>query len=231
MGIPITAVAGSDFPWCGIDHTGGKPERSSQIGNVRFYTYTGGELDYQHWKEGLAKGNTFVSNGPILDFKVNNQLPGSKIDLDNSTTLSINAHAYGHLSQVPLQALEIIGHGKVLARVTAKDLQQTADHLSIELKLPVEQGIWLAARCYGEGNKVAHTTPIYVSVNGNGFHNPATLRHYISLSEQYLQEIEQALAEKNDQAEYQIWRYQSGLELRIKETKAILEQLKDKIPR
>ncbi|MFC5537260.1 CehA/McbA family metallohydrolase [Rhodocytophaga aerolata] len=228
MGIPITAIAGSDFPWCGQDHSGGKPENSAQIGNVRFYTYTGAEFSYSRWKEGLRKGHTFVSNGPILDFKVNNHLPGDKIEAEKGQMLTITAQAFGHSSQQPLEALEIVRHGKVLARVTAKDLKQTSGHLTLELKLPAEQGIWLAARCFAENNGVAHTTPVYVSVDGRGFHDPATIAHYIGLSEQYLKELENEIQHKSDSVEYQAWRYRSGLMLRIAEVRQILQTMRDR---
>jgi hypothetical protein len=228
MGVPVTAVAGSDFPWCGKDHSTGKPEKSSQIGNARFYTYTGKNFNYQIWKQGLARGNTFVSTGPVLDFTVNAQLPGKKLEVDKGTDLTITAHAYGHAAQHPLEALEIIGHGKVLARVTANDLKQSKDHLSIKLNLPANYGIWLAARCYAKDNGVAHTTPVYVSVGGKGFHNPETIDHYISLSEQYLQELENELDNKTDEAEYQLWRYRQGLIPRINEARQVLKSMKEK---
>src|SRR5205085_9505045 len=99
------------------------------------------------------------------------------------------AHAYGHASQVPLQALEIVGHGQVLGRITTKDAGQSAEHLSLTLDIPAEQGIWLAARAYGNPSQAAHTTPVYVQVDGKNFYNPATAPHYLKLSEQYLQEL------------------------------------------
>jgi hypothetical protein len=228
MGIPVTAVAGSDFPWCGKDHSTGKPEKSSQIGNARFYTYTGKNFNYKNWKQGLARGHTFVTTGPVLDFTVNNQLPGEKIEVDKGTELTITAHAYGHASQHPLEALEIIGHGKVLARVTAEDLKQAKDHLTIKLNVPANYGVWLAARCYTANKGVAHTTPVYVSVGGKGFHNPSTIEHYISLSEKYLQELEEALQNKSHEAEYQLWRYQEGLIPRINEARQVLKSMKEK---
>jgi hypothetical protein len=228
MGVPLTAIAGSDFPWCGQDHSGGKPENSARIGNVRFYTYTGEEFSYKRWKEALSKGHTFVSSGPVLDFKVNNHLPGDKIEAEEGQMLSITAQAFGHPSQQPLQVLEIVGHGKVLARVTAKDLQQTSGRLSLQLKIPARQGIWLAARCFAENNGVAHTTPVYVSVAGRGFHDPATLAHYISLSEQYLQELENVIGHRSDSVEYQAWRYRPGLMLRIEEVRKILQHMREK---
>jgi hypothetical protein len=227
LGFPMTAIAGSDFPWCGKDHVPGELENSAQIGNARFYTYSPEPLTYQSWKTGLKAGNTFVSTGPVLDFKVNDRLPGEKIDVKKSETLTITAHAYGHKTQVPLQTLEIVGHGKVMARVTSKDPGQSAEHLSIKLRIPVQQGIWIAARCNGKSTQAAHTTPVYVTVEGGGFHNPATVPHYLALSEQYLKEVEMELDNKSTNPEYQAWRYKEGLQLRINETRRIIDKLRN----
>jgi hypothetical protein len=161
-----------------------------------------------------------------LDFKINSHIPGDKIDVKKGETVTITAHAYGHKSQVPLQALEIVGHGKILGRVTLTDPGQSAEHLSIKLTLPIQQGLWIAARCYGGETQAAHTTPVYVTVEGGGFHNPATVPHYLSLSEQYLKEIEMQIDNKNNNIEYQAWRYRQGLQLRIDETRRIIEKLK-----
>jgi hypothetical protein len=229
LGYPVTAVAGSDFPWCGKDHDHGPPERSARIGNVRFYTYTGGPLNYTSWKAGLAAGRTFVSNGPVLDFNVNGKLPGEGLDVPPGTTVKVTARAFGHSGQVPLQALELVGHGQVLGRVTASDSGQSVAELHLTLELPVEQGLWLAARCFGGPTQAAHTTPVYVTVAGGGFHNPATVPHYLALSEKYLQELEEELQHPNPNPEKQAWRYREGLEQRIAETREVIEQLKGKL--
>lgn len=228
LGIPVTAVAGSDFPWCGRDHDHGPPERSAQIGNVRFYTYTDGAFNYTTWKAGLSAGHTFVSSGPIIDFKVNNSIPGDQIYVDTGATLHITAHSYGHDSQVPLEALEIIAHGQVLKRVAAAEINQSTTHLSLELDMPVAHGIWIAARSYGGPGQAAHTTPVYVTIDSSGFHNPNTVAQYLELSEQYLKEIEQEIKHVRREPEYQAWRYRDGLRARIAETRRIIEILKKK---
>lgn len=228
LGIPITAVAGSDFPWCGKDHDNGPPEHSARIGNARFYTYTGGSLTYKTWKAGLAAGHTFVSSGPIIDLKVNSSLPGDQVHVGTGTTLHITAHSYGHSSQVPLEALEIIAHGQVLGRVTSNEPNQSTAHLSLDLSIPAEHGMWIAARSYGGPGQAAHTTPVYVTVDSSGFHNPNTVDHYLELSEQYLREIEQEVEHVRREPEYQAWRYRDGLRTRIAETRRIIEMLKKK---
>jgi hypothetical protein len=228
LGIPLTAIAGSDFPWCGINHDSGPVSRFAQIGNVRFYTYTGQPFNYGTWKEGLAAGHTFVSSGPILEFFINDSLPGDHLNLSKGATVSIHAKAFGHPSQVPLSRLEIVGHGEILAQVSIDDPNQSSSQLSIALEIPAEQGIWIAARAFGKANQVAHTTPIYITVENGGFHNPITAPKYLALSEQYLEELESQLEEHSTDPQYRAWHFKIPLKERINETREVIEMLKAK---
>ncbi len=243
LGIPLTATAGSDFPWCGQDHDHGPPERLSRIGNARFYAYLNGPLTFAAWRKAVQAGHTFVSSGPMLDLRVNNALPGDKLDVKRGSQLIVTVHAYGHAGQMPLDTLELISQGRVIGRVTPDGIQnsgQSADHLSITITLPpIERGRWIAARCItrsgvtGSGVtgaiQAAHTTPVYVTVDGSGFHNPETAGHYLDLSEQYLREIEGEIGKPNPGAEPQAWRYADALRTRIAETRRILEQMRTKL--
>lgn len=229
LGIPITAVAGSDFPWCGHDHDKGPPERSARLGNARFYTYVPDKFTYSNWKAGLAAGHTFVSSGPQIILEVNQKLPGDKLEVSKGSQLHIIAQAFGNAIQVPLQTLEIVGHGKVLGRVTATDSGQSPDQLTLKLDMPANQGIWLAARAYGKEQQAAHTTPVYVFVDGKGFHNPATAPHYLALSQKYLRELKKEIKHKSNDPQLQAWYYRAGLKRRIAETTLVIKELKKKL--
>src|SRR5207244_11039685 len=71
LGYKLTALAGSDFPWCG--------PKFAQIGNARFYAYTGGALSYDRWFAAMRAGHTFVTTGPMLFLTVNGKMPGDTI--------------------------------------------------------------------------------------------------------------------------------------------------------
>ena len=230
LGYKITATAGSDFPWCGIGPRFGVdgPDWNARIGNVRFYTYLGKEFSYDLWKQELKAGHTFVSSGPMIDFKVNGNLPGDQVDVQKNSVLSIEAKGYGHAGQVPLSRLEIIAHGKVIGSATPGDAGQSADHLSIQIELPVDRGIWIAARCYAGPNQAAHTTPIYVTINGNGFLNPETCDNYLELNEKYLDELEAELDTPHENLEYRAYWYRKGLKSRIATTRQVIEKLRNK---
>jgi hypothetical protein len=231
LGYEVTAVAGSDFPWCGMDHRYGLEvdfDKAARIGNVRFYTYTGDALTYDRWKAALEAGHTFVTSGPVVDLRVNDRLPGDRLDVEQGSPLKITARAYGHERQVPLETLEIIGHGKVLSRVTAAQSRQSTEYLMLEMELPAEHGIWLAAKTTAGPFQIAHTTPIYVTVDGGGFHNRETASRYLDLNEKYLQELEHELAHPGEALDHQAWRYKEGLQARIAETRRVIEKLRKK---
>jgi hypothetical protein len=57
LGIRLTPTAGTDFP-CGP---------WSVPGRERFYTRVEGPLDRENWLEGIRRGRTFVTNGPLLE--------------------------------------------------------------------------------------------------------------------------------------------------------------------
>ncbi|CCH55757.1 hypothetical protein BN8_05042 [Fibrisoma limi BUZ 3] len=234
LGIPLTATAGSDFPWCGQDHGHGPPERTSRIGNARFYTFINGPLTYQNWRKAVQTGHTFVSSGPILDFSATTAdrrkaIPGDQLDLKRTDKLTVTVHAYGHADQVPLSALEVVSHGNVIGRITPTDAGQSAAHLSLDVSLEsIQRGQWIAARCYAGPGQAAHTTPIYVTVDGGSFHNPETAPRYLDLCEKYLTEIEQALTGPRPETELQAWKYRDGLQTRIVEVRRILDDLRKK---
>ncbi|GAB3949449.1 hypothetical protein GCM10028805_25650 [Spirosoma harenae] len=233
LGIPLIATAGSDFPWCGQDHGHGPVEHSSRIGNARFYAYlgnTGQKLSLSTWRDAVAAGHTFVSSGPMLDLKVATAIPGDHLDIKKGDSVSITVDAYGHANQVPLDTLELIIHGRVIGRVTTHEPGQSTQHLSLQLTLPhVEKGQWIAARCSAGPNQAAHTTPVYLTVDGGGFYNPETAMQYLDLSERYLTEIEQQFTPNPDKIDQQAWKYKEGLQTRIAETRRVINELRRKL--
>ncbi len=182
------------------------------------------------WQKSVAAGHTFVSSGPILDLRVNDSRPGDRLELKKGEKLTVTVHAYGQAEQVPLSALELVAHGKVLRRTTPLEPGQSADHLSLTLPLDnLQQGMWLAARCFGDATQAAHTSPVYVSVEGGGFHNPETVGHYLTQCEAYLHELEQELDIHRDNPEFRAWYFKQGLKTRIDDTRTIIADLKKRL--
>ena len=150
--------------------------------------------------------------------------------------LQITAKGYGHPTQIPLQRIQIVGHGKVLREARAGEAGQTSGELSIDLDLVPQHGMWIAARVDAGPAQMAHTTPVYVSVDGDGFHNRETLASHIELTKGHLEELRQLLipravltdgnALRSTPEPWRIPGASMALERRIAETERKLEELR-----
>jgi hypothetical protein len=223
LGFRLTALGGSDFPWCGRGPAYGFPAPSiAQIGNARFYAYVGGPLSFDGWFSAVKAGRTFVTTGPMVQLTVNGHLPGQTVDVRPGHRIRISAEALGHGQHVPLRSLEIIGHGRVLARSAGAG----AARLTAELEMPVERGLWIAARAGAGAGQIAHTTPVYVTVDGAGFHNHDRLDERIATAERYLAELERDLAVQGQGLDSQAWRHRAEIERQIVEARTALKGIR-----
>jgi hypothetical protein len=147
-GFPLPLSSGTD--WWITDHN-------------RVFVQVRGEFTYDTWIAGLREGRTFVSNGPLLELRVNGREPGASIE--TSEPLNVSATA---ISRLPFERLQIVYNGEVVAEGSARDRREA----KLQQEIPATRGGWIAARVSGggqthAGNTVfAHTSPIYVRVPG-----------------------------------------------------------------
>jgi hypothetical protein len=205
LGFPLTASAGSDVPW------------GNSIGTSRVYAYTGEHLSPDAWFAALKAGRTFVTTGAMLEFTVNGQLPGSEIEAKAGDVLHIKASATGET--VAPRYLEIVAQGDVI---------RNAKPGTLEFDLPVRESTWIAARCAG-----AHTTPVYVKVNGQRFWKRAQVPALIAHRMQALKELEDLTAQdiptthRGNWDNPEVWKqYAAEMRERIKTARQTYEQLR-----
>ena len=74
--------------------------------------------------------------------------------------------------------------------------------------------------------QVAHTTPVYVSVEGDGFHDREARNGLLDQAEAYLNDLEAELDHPHEDLEHQAWRHREGLMERIEATRAVIERLR-----
>src|SRR6516165_5857981 len=108
----------------------------------------------------MKAGHTFVTTGPMLLLRVNGHLPGDTIDIAPGTKVRVTAEALGQT----LQSLEIVGHGKTLGQTAGTGA--SSHRLTTEAEITPAHGLWIAAKFEGGPGRLAHTTPVYVTVNG-----------------------------------------------------------------
>jgi hypothetical protein len=145
--------------------TGGSLKQSplTPIGAVRTYAQlqTGAELTYSNWIEAVRAGRTFVTDGPLLRFTVNDEGPGNVVDLPaGGGRVRVRAEVR---SLRPMDRLEIVVNGQARATASAAGMPSQA---VLDLDLPQERSCWIAARAWSEKNShcCAHTSPVYVQV-------------------------------------------------------------------
>jgi dipeptidyl aminopeptidase/acylaminoacyl peptidase len=138
------------------------------VGLERVYVQAGPALDHERFLAGLTAGRTFVTNGPLLSFAVAGHGPGEDISLAAPRALS--AHVTLR-SIVPVDHLELIGNGEVVASIPLRDDRTAAD---TTLTVMARGSGWFLLRAYGDGPRepvldlypYASTSPVYVTVGG-----------------------------------------------------------------
>jgi len=133
------------------------------LGFGRVYVHLEKGFSYDQWFKGLDIGRSFVTTGPMLFARVNDQHPGFRFITDkNKQTVSAQGEViYDH----PIETLECIVNGKAVATqaVTNTPTETGAYRSVFKFEIPIEGSSWVAIRCFGEPEpgrtRFAHTAP------------------------------------------------------------------------
>jgi hypothetical protein len=159
-GFRLAPTAGTDYPFGDL----GLP------GSERFYTRIEGALSYDGWIEGIRRGRTFVTNGPLLEFQVSGREAGDDVVLPAAGPVEIEARVRFDATRDAVERLELIINGEV-----ARTFPRGATEGQIEARFQVElnEAAWLALRASGAKvglqrpvPSLAHSGAVYVRVAG-----------------------------------------------------------------
>lgn len=159
LGYKLSPAAGTDYPSLGIP------------GAVRNYVKINGKYSVRKWFEGLKAGQTFITNGPMLKFSINEREMGSDIHAKKGDVLTIVASAMINPDIDYLDKIQVIQNGEIIAEVTST---KGDEMLSLKHNLQVDHGSWFVLRAQGKQkapgrNIIALSGPIYVFDDGGGF--------------------------------------------------------------
>lgn len=162
-GFRVAASAGSD-----------KMSATVPMGSARVYAQSEDGLSYKNWIEGVRRGRTFITTGPLIEISVDGKGPGAEIGLPAGYKVPVQARAR---SRMPYEKLELIHNGEVIAVA-----EPSGERFEAEIAAEVSAGHsgWLAARCWsremlpyggppGHWFRMpvfAHTSPVYLEVEG-----------------------------------------------------------------
>lgn len=136
------------------------------LGGIRTYTHMGDrEFNYEAWMQAVRDGNTFVTVGPLVEFQVNGQVAGSRIDLPaGGGTLDVSWKIES--LRMPVARVEVISGGETVADRAVDGALASSGSASVT----VEKSGWLALRVRGTyqnnpDDVAAHTSTVQVLVD------------------------------------------------------------------
>jgi hypothetical protein len=157
------------------------------VGAVRTYAYLGKEeFSFENWARAVRKGSTFMTTAPLLLFQADGRMPGDEIILGaGGGSIEIQAEAK---SFAPFHELEVVFNGRVVA---SKEHRAGTREMTLREKLRVPGAGWVAARCKSRLGPttafgialLAHTSPIYVHVQGDDLFSPSAATYMMTLIE------------------------------------------------
>ena len=159
LGVPLAASAGTDVM---LDY-----HRTMAVGTTRIYVYVPGPFRIGPYLEALKAGKSFVTTGPLLDFRVEGARPGEATGQGGEAGWTLTLAHTGPVSQV-----DLLVNGAVVETVSGLDGPGVRE-LSGTLTLPA--GGWAAARAHGgeeswpgmNGSVFAQTSPVWVGEVGS----------------------------------------------------------------
>jgi hypothetical protein len=80
------------------------------VGIIRTYAYLGSNFTVDGWVDALKQGRTFMSSGPVVEFRVNKKLPGESVHLPSAGSATIEAKVW---SSTPVRQVRIYHNGAV----------------------------------------------------------------------------------------------------------------------
>jgi hypothetical protein len=182
LGCKLTASAGSDVPWGGT------------IGEVRAYAYLGRQpFSADNWFKAFGRGRTFTTSGPMLEFRVDDALPGDELLVKSPRKLRVRARAWGDPQRMAPVKLEIVRHGEVIRDTGSRD--PAKPEAKLDFTVEAGDGFWIAARARAGDGTSAHTTPVYIIRPGLRFWKFDGLEDLLAKREESLRQIEGIIAE------------------------------------
>jgi dipeptidyl aminopeptidase/acylaminoacyl peptidase len=152
------------------------------VGMNRVYVHTGGAVGQRVMLDSLRAGRTFATNGPLLELTVGGRGAGQELRLRRGArTVEARVSLW---SNVPIDHLEVVGGGQVVASVPLAGDRTRAD---TTVRIPVNGSGWLLLRAWSERAEYpvldlypyATTGPVYLTVGGAPVRSAADAAYFV----------------------------------------------------
>jgi hypothetical protein len=129
------------------------------LGYNRLYVRLDEGFSYKAWLDGMRAGRAFATNGPMLFFTVDGEMPGLTAFYDGTCEVGLEVR-----TECPrrLRGIEILRNGETV--FTGEEEGEMAC-----LRMKVEGSCWVAARVFedcDETVRLAHSNPVFIEAPG-----------------------------------------------------------------
>ena len=175
-GFQLPLTNGSDYP-------------ARIAGCARAYVKIDGEFTYEKWIDGIRRGRTFTTSGPLMTLTVNNRDIGDVLTTTANEPLQIQVTAK---SRFPLGRVQILSNGAVL-----KEIETQEKEADLTVTIPAGESRWIVARCSRNSQwnaiwhaDIAHTSAVYVHVNGRSVFRDEAAHEWIDRMRLHIRDIQ-----------------------------------------
>jgi TolB protein len=160
LGVPIAPEAGTDA----MTDFG----RTMAVGTTRVYVRPDGPFTYERYLAALKAGRSFVTTGPMLDFRVRDARPGDVLPRGGAAPFTLELH-----TAQPVERVEVLVNGVPAWRGAGVD---SAGSRRFAGTVTLPAGGWIAARAVGpattrwpamDSYAFAHTAPVWIGRVGS----------------------------------------------------------------
>jgi hypothetical protein len=168
-------------PICGED-ANTSLHRHTLLGAVRTYAHLGSNFSATAWIEALKQGKTFMSNGPLLEFRIDGRIPGESLQITEGASVALEAEIW---SNIPLARALIYHNGEVWKQVP---LTAGGTRASFRETAKISRSGWFSLVAEGEPDKSAAepsysqaaSNAIRVYVGGEKIRNRLSAEYFIA---------------------------------------------------
>ena len=152
------------------------------VASVRGYFHLGRQpLTWANWMSAMLNGRGFVTNGPLIEFTVNDRLPGEEISAKAGERIHVKADVH---SLAPLERVELVRNGEV---VHTANLAAGGQRAQVDLPLEVTSSGWYSVRAIGAARSFpventrpqAVTNPVFVIVANHPIRDRASAEYFV----------------------------------------------------
>ncbi len=169
--------------------TNGSDHPARVAGCARAYVKIEGDFAYEKWIDGIRRGRTSTTSGPLLSLTVNSRDVGDVLTTTASGTLQIQVTAK---SRFPLGRVQILSNGDVLREI--ETLEKQAE---LTVTMPAGESRWIVARCSRNDQwnaiwhpDIAHTSAVYVHVDGRSVFRDEAAHEWIDRMRLHIRDIQ-----------------------------------------